>query len=86
MQWLPPFYCIDVVKSRMQGSLPGVYASAWDCALKSYRQDGLQVFFRGLPTALVRAFPLHACIFFGYETTMMFLKDRELQPEHLPPE
>lgn len=86
VQWLPPFYCIDVVKSRMQASLPGVYSSAWDCARKSYRQEGARVFFRGLPTALIRAFPLHACIFFGYETTMILLKDRELEPQHLPPE
>lgn len=37
VQWLPPFYCADVLKSRMQSAAPGVYSSVWDCAVKSYR-------------------------------------------------
>lgn len=37
------------------------------------RGEGSQVFFRGLGTALIRAFPLHAIIFLGYETTMALL-------------
>jgi len=64
-QWLPPLYCVDVMKSRMQSAEPGVYSSLWDCMVKSYRAEGLGVFFRGLPVAMLRAFPLHACIFFG---------------------
>lgn len=86
IQWLPPFYCIDVIKSRMQSALPGVYTSAWDCAKKSYQKEGLPVFFRGLPVALVRAFPLHACIFLGYETTLAALKDQDQEGDPpLPP-
>ena len=69
----------------MQSALPGVYSSAWDCAVKSYRQDGAQVFFRGLNTALLRAFPLHATIFFGYESTIAYLKDWENAPQPPPP-
>lgn len=37
------------------------------------------MFFRGLGVALVRAFPLHAIIFLGYETTMATLH-RDLTP------
>jgi solute carrier family 25 (mitochondrial carnitine/acylcarnitine transporter), member 20/29 len=73
-QWLPPFYCIDVVKSRMQSAEPGVYSNAWNCVVKSYRAEGGMVFFRGLGTAILRAFPLHATVFFVYETTITMLK------------
>lgn len=69
----------------MQSALPGVYDNAWDCAKKSYRAEGAQVFVRGLPVALVRAFPLHACIFLGYETTLAALHDEEEEVPHLPP-
>ena len=64
-QWLPPLYCVDVMKSRMQSAEPGVYKNLLDCMSKSYHAEGIGVFFRGLPVAIVRAFPLHACIFFG---------------------
>jgi len=84
VQWLPPFYCLDVLKSRMQSALPGVYDNVWDCAKKSYQQEGIGVFFRGLPVALIRAFPLNACIFLGYETTLAALHQEEEIP-HLPP-
>ena len=29
LQWLPPTYCVDVIKSRMQAVGPGVYRSAF---------------------------------------------------------
>jgi len=70
----------------MQSALPGVYSSVWDCARKSYQKEGINVFFRGLPVALVRAFPLHACIFLGYEMTLAALHDEDEGLVLPPPE
>lgn len=72
-QWLPT-YPIDVIKSRVQSAAPGTYSGMIDCAVKSYRAEGGQVFFRGLSVSLFRAFPLHGMVFLGYETTMKFLR------------
>ena len=74
LQWLPPTYCVDVVKSRMQAVGPGVYKSMWECAVRSYREEGISVFFKGLTPALLRAAPLHASIFVGYEMTLKTLR------------
>ena len=35
--WLPPVYCLDVVKTRIQTAEPGVYSSMGDCAAKTWR-------------------------------------------------
>jgi solute carrier family 25 (mitochondrial carnitine/acylcarnitine transporter), member 20/29 len=74
VQWLPPIYFADVLKSRMQTAPPGFYKGSYDCATKLLREEGYQVFFRGLTPAILRAFPLHAIIFVGYETTMSYLR------------
>lgn len=73
ISWLPPTYSLDVIKSRIQSAPDGTYAGLWDCAKRTYAKDGLPVFFRGLDLALVRAFPLHGCIFLGYEVTYSIL-------------
>ena len=73
VQWLPPSYCVDVVKSRMQADTTGRYASALDCARQTYMAGGARVFVRGLGPALIRAVPLHAGVFTGYELTMAAL-------------
>ena len=83
VQWFPPIYCMDVIKSRMQSALPGVYSGTWDCFKKSYRQEGLQVFFKGFGTALLRAFPLHAFIFLGYEATIAALKNNRTKQKKI---
>jgi solute carrier family 25 carnitine/acylcarnitine transporter 20/29 len=75
VQWLPPFYWFDVIKSRMQTSNKGVYKGIYHCAETLYREEGYNVFFRGLSPALMRAFPLHAIIFVCYEITMSHLKE-----------
>ncbi|KAK3251411.1 hypothetical protein CYMTET_39247 [Cymbomonas tetramitiformis] len=80
VSWIPPTYCMDVIKSRIQGAPDGTYAGLWDCAKKTYAKDGLKVFFRGLDLALMRAFPLHGCIFLGYEVTYSILN------QHFPEE
>lgn len=61
-------YPLDVVKSRIQAFPPGTYGGMADCAMQSLRAEGALVFFRGIETALLRAFPLHASIFLTCET------------------
>jgi Mitochondrial carrier protein len=46
VQWLPPFYFFDVIKSRMQTSPVGHYRSIFHCAETLYREEGPRVFFR----------------------------------------
>merc|ERR1719394_556625 len=48
VQWLPPSYCVDVVKSRIQAEPDGFYKGFADCARRSYQAEGAFVFFRGL--------------------------------------
>lgn len=37
ISWLPPFYSLDVIKTRMQTAEPGKYRNFGDCALKTWR-------------------------------------------------
>jgi hypothetical protein len=37
LQWLPPIYCLDVIKTKMQTARPGVYASISDALRKTLR-------------------------------------------------
>jgi len=76
VQWLPPSYCVDVVKSRIQAEPDGFYRGFADCARRSYQAEGALVFFRGLTPALVRAIPMHGSIFLAYETALDFFKRR----------
>lgn len=72
-QWLPPMYCVDVVKSRVQAAPVGAYKNLMDCTRRAYAAEGWRVFFRGLTPALLRAGCLHGPIFMGYEVTMKLL-------------
>lgn len=74
LQWLPPIYCFDVIKTRMQTAEKGYYKGWLDCTRQLYSKEGLAVFFRGYHIALIRAAPLHAIVFFGYENCMKFCK------------
>ena len=67
VQWLPPFYFLDIIKSRMQTSLPGTYTGIAHCVQVIYKEGGSAIFFRGLTPALIRAFTLHSIIFLVYE-------------------
>ncbi|XP_063222213.1 solute carrier family 25 member 45-like isoform X2 [Bacillus rossius redtenbacheri] len=60
---------LDVVKSRIQSDNPENprYRGIADCLVKSYRNDGLLVFGRGFSLIVLRAFPVNAAIFVGYE-------------------
>lgn len=56
----------DVVKSRLQ--VDGIdgkpkYLNAVDCMKKSYHDEGLKFFTRGLASTLLRAFPMNAVCF-----------------------
>lgn len=46
VQWLPPFYFTDVIKSRMQTSPKDKYKNTWHCARTLYKEEGYRVFFR----------------------------------------
>ena len=74
VQWLPPLYSFDVIKSHMQTCPPGKYKGFFDCARQLYKAESVVVFFRGLQPALVRAFFLHSIIFYMYETTIRYLE------------
>lgn len=53
---------LDVLKTRIQAdplSSPK-YVGVVDCVLKSYREAGLPVFFRGMGPSVARAFPTNA--------------------------
>mmetsp|Transcript_1900 Transcript_1900/g.2906 ORF Transcript_1900/g.2906 Transcript_1900/m.2906 type:complete len:299 (-) Transcript_1900:61-957(-) len=69
-------YPFDVMKTRLQtqhltlegqGGGKPKYAGLRDCFIKSYREEGITVFTKGLGPTLVRAFPTNAAIFAGYE-------------------
>uniref|UniRef100_A0A6P4EEJ3 Mitochondrial basic amino acids transporter-like n=1 Tax=Drosophila rhopaloa TaxID=1041015 RepID=A0A6P4EEJ3_DRORH len=60
-------YPIDVVKTHMQADGLGKnakYNGFVDCAIKGFKNEGPQYFFRGLNSTLIRAFPMNAACFF----------------------
>ena len=54
--WLPPIFCIDVVKTKMQSAPRGTYKGIIDCARKSFQQEGLPVFSEVLESLCVEHF------------------------------
>ncbi|WVZ72897.1 hypothetical protein U9M48_021285 [Paspalum notatum var. saurae] len=72
-------YPLDVVKSRLQaqgsGSGSGTprYRGVVDCVRRSVREEGLPVLWRGLGTAVARAFVVNGAIFSAYELALRFL-------------
>ncbi|KMZ65787.1 Mitochondrial carrier protein [Zostera marina] len=69
-------YPLDVVKSRLQAQSEkgGMkYHGVIDCIRKSVREEGHQVLFRGLGTAVGRAFVVNGAIFTAYEIGMRCL-------------
>ncbi|KAJ8348173.1 hypothetical protein SKAU_G00267620 [Synaphobranchus kaupii] len=63
---------MDVVKARLQMSGAGgpVYRGVLHCISLSLRQEGVQVFFKGLLLNSIRAFPVNAITFLCYERLM----------------
>ncbi|KAG7389635.1 hypothetical protein PHYPSEUDO_010032 [Phytophthora pseudosyringae] len=71
-------YPFDVIKSAIQ-TLPvnhklGEHKIAYQ-ARQLYRLGGWRIFFSGLGTACVRAFPCNAVTFYGYEKSSELLKN-----------
>jgi solute carrier family 25 (mitochondrial carnitine/acylcarnitine transporter), member 20/29 len=71
-------YPLDVVKSRLQAQSGGHltkprYTGIADCFKKSVREEGLPVLWRGLGTAVARAFVVNGAIFSAYELALRFL-------------
>lgn len=68
-------YPLDVVKSRVQAQDPAHprYKGIVDCLRKSVREEGYPVLFRGLGTAVARAFIVNGAIFAAYETALRCL-------------
>lgn len=71
-------YPLDVMKTRLQAesqsTLPK-YGGIVDCFRKSVREEGYAVLWRGLGTALARAFIVNGAIFTAYETALRFLSN-----------
>jgi len=60
-------YPVDVIKSRLQSDGffgAAKYSGILDCVKKSLREEGVRVFFRGLNSTMIRAFPTNAATFF----------------------
>lgn len=55
-----------------------VYSGIGDCIAKTYRSEGLNGFFRGMPTTLIRSFPVNAVTF---SVVTWFLRTFEPSPE-----
>lgn len=53
IQWLPPIYCIDVVKSRMQTAPRGYYRGVSDCVTRIFKEEGVATFFRFINVTIV---------------------------------
>ena len=72
---------LDVVKSRLQSDNPvdrsgraaARYSGVVDCALYSWRTEGVAVFFRGLTVTCMRAFPTNAVVLVVYVNALRLL-------------
>lgn len=61
-------YPLDVIKTRIQASRK--YDGIVDCFKKSVKEDGYGVLWRGLSTAVARAFVVNGAIFAAYELSL----------------
>jgi solute carrier family 25 carnitine/acylcarnitine transporter 20/29 len=68
-------YPFDVVKTRLQAQTPSSlkYNGVFDCIVKSVKEEGYLVLWRGLGTAVSRAFVVNGAVFAAYEFTLRFL-------------
>ncbi|KVI06005.1 Mitochondrial carrier domain-containing protein [Cynara cardunculus var. scolymus] len=78
-------YPLDVVKTRLQAQTPTStvkYNGIVDCLRKSVQKDGYSVLWRGLGTAVSRAFVVNGAIFTAYETALrVFNRVQEIRSE-----
>ncbi|KAM9301644.1 solute carrier family 25 member 45 [Gastrophryne carolinensis] len=66
---------MDVIKSRLQmdGMYSKQYRGVLDCTVKSIQQEGTRVLLKGLTVNSLRAFPVSAVTFLGYEKLLQIL-------------
>lgn len=66
----------DFVKSRMQADHPQnpKYRGMLDCMVKTYRGEGVKVFFSGTVMIVLRAFPVNVAVFLVYEKSLNLLQ------------
>eukprot|EP00611_Tribonema_gayanum_P020393 TRINITY_DN3714_c0_g1_i1.p1 TRINITY_DN3714_c0_g1~~TRINITY_DN3714_c0_g1_i1.p1 ORF type:complete len:344 (-),score=102.66 TRINITY_DN3714_c0_g1_i1:239-1270(-) len=80
---------MDTIKSRQQAMadcLSKEATSVVACAKIMYKEGGFKIFFRGLGTTMLRAFPVNAAIFPTYEYTARLLQMRAALPATLSSE
>ncbi|KAF7814266.1 mitochondrial arginine transporter BAC2 [Senna tora] len=68
-------YPLDVIKTRLQAQTPSSlkYRGILDCIGKSVKAEGYGVLWRGLGTAVARAFVVNGAIFSAYEIALRCL-------------
>lgn len=71
------------MKTRLQ-SLPVYPNPGWDkytgikdCFVKTYKEGGVKLFWRGVEMCVIRAFPVNAVRFYVYERVLAYSKERE---------
>ncbi|XP_035693693.1 solute carrier family 25 member 48-like [Branchiostoma floridae] len=69
---------MDVIKSRLQadGVHQKKYKGIIDCTVRSWREGGPKVLFRGLGVNLLRSIPVNATTFLVYEYSMKLLSGK----------
>ncbi|CAO3702608.1 unnamed protein product [Rhizopus stolonifer] len=74
--WLT-IYPMDAIKSKLQTDGFAIekqkYTSTLDCARKTFVNEGLAGFFKGIGPCLLRAAPVNAATFMGFEMAMRVL-------------
>lgn len=65
---------VDVVKSRYQADCRGEFSGYLHCALQSYREEGLKVFYRGSMAICLRSFSSNAVEFMIYAQLIRYLQ------------
>nr|AAM64990.1 putative carnitine/acylcarnitine translocase [Arabidopsis thaliana] len=73
-------YPLDVVKTILQQG-HGAYEGIADCFRKSVKQEGYTVLWRGLGTAVARAFVVNGAIFAAYEVALRCLFNQSPSPD-----
>ncbi|CAI9087759.1 OLC1v1021051C1 [Oldenlandia corymbosa var. corymbosa] len=63
-------YPSDVIKTRFQAQNSAKYTGIVNCFRRSVKEEGYRVLWRGLGTAVARAFVVNGAIFTAYETTL----------------
>ncbi|CAK7356684.1 unnamed protein product [Dovyalis caffra] len=69
-------YPLDVVKTRLQAQTPSSplrYKGIIDCFSRSVKEEGYSVLWRGLGTAVTRAFVVNGAVFAAYEISLRCL-------------